>query len=141
MSGVPRTFAVANTEGIPADAVAITGNLTVTGQTAAGFASLTPTPTANPSSSTLNFPRGDTRANNVTIALAADGSLAAVYKATAGASAYLLLDVTGYFSTATGGKYQPVVPSRILDSRTRPDDPLLRGQRAPELRGPGRCAP
>ncbi len=118
VSGVPRTFAVANTGGIPADAVAITGNLTVTGQTAAGFASLTPTPTANPPSSTLNFPRGDTRANNVTIALAADGSLAAVYKATAGASAYLLLDVTGYFSTATGGKYQPVVPSRILDSRT-----------------------
>ena len=37
---------------------------------------LTPTPTANPPSSTLNFPRGDTRANNVTIALAADGSLA-----------------------------------------------------------------
>ncbi len=118
VSGVPRTFAVANTGAIPADAVAITGNLTVTGQTAAGFASLTPTPTANPPSSTLNFPRGDTRANNVTIALAADGSLAAVYKATAGASAYLLLDVTGYFSTATGGKYQPVVPSRILDSRS-----------------------
>ncbi len=102
VSGTPRTFAVAGTNGIPADAVAITGNLTVTGQTSAGYVSLGPVSSANPSSSTLNFPLGDTRANNVTLALAADGSLSAVYKAKAGAKTSLVLDVTGYFETSHG---------------------------------------
>ena len=41
---------------IPADAVAITGNLTVTGQTKGGFLSLTPDSQPNPTTSTLNFP-------------------------------------------------------------------------------------
>ena len=59
VSGTPRTFVVAGANGIPSDAVAITGNLTVTGQTGAGYVSLTPTPTSNPLSSTLNFPLGD----------------------------------------------------------------------------------
>ncbi|HEY7827883.1 MAG TPA: hypothetical protein VIB99_06595 [Candidatus Limnocylindrales bacterium] len=120
VSSTPRTFAVANTHGIPADAVAITGNLTVTGQTGAGYVSLGPVSTANPSSSTLNVPLGDTRANNVTIALAADGSLSAVYKSNGGKHASLILDVTGYFRASSGDKYQPVAPSRILDSRSDP---------------------
>ena len=117
VSGTPRTFAVANTHGIPVDAVAITANLTVTGQTHAGYVSLGPVSTANPSSSTLNFPLGDTRANNVTIALAADGSLSAVYKAAAGTHTSLILDVTGYFSASSGDTYNPLAPTRILDSR------------------------
>ncbi|HEY7827236.1 MAG TPA: hypothetical protein VIB99_03320, partial [Candidatus Limnocylindrales bacterium] len=50
---------------IPDDAVAVTGNLTVTGQTSAGYVSLTPDLTNTPSSSTINFPLGDVRANNV----------------------------------------------------------------------------
>ena len=58
---------------IPADAVAVTGNLTVTGQTGRGYLSLTPTPQASPTTSTLNFPVGDTRANNVTVPLGAGG--------------------------------------------------------------------
>jgi hypothetical protein len=118
VSGTPRTFPVSGFNGIPPDAVAITGNLTVTGQTAAGFVSLGPVPTSNPSSSTLNFPLGDTRANNVTVALAVDGGLSATYKgAKAGSHTSLVLDVTGYFEPSTGDTYHPVTPSRILDSR------------------------
>jgi hypothetical protein len=117
----PRTFPVTgvtiNSEMVPTGAVAITGNLTVTGQTAAGFLALTPTPTVTPASSTLNFPLGDTRANNVTIALAPDGSLAAVYKAVAGKHANVILDVTGYFLAGSGQTYFPLSPVRILDSR------------------------
>jgi hypothetical protein len=121
-ANVPRTFAVAGTHGIPANAVAISGNLTVTQQTALGSVSLTPTATASPPSSTLNFPVGDNRANNVTIALAPDGTLAAVYKAGAGQHAQLILDVTGYFRAGSGLTYSPVPPTRFLDSRT---DPLI----------------
>jgi hypothetical protein len=116
-SGTPRTFTVAGTNGIPADAVAVTGNLTVTGQTSAGYVSLGPVSSASPSSSTLNFPAGDNRANNVTLALSSSGGLSAVFKGAAGAHTNLILDVTGYFEVGTGDTYNPVSPSRILDSR------------------------
>ena len=117
-ANVPRTFAVTGRMGVPANAVAVTGNLTVTGQTAAGYVSLTTSATASPTTSSLNFPIGDTRANNVTIPIGATGTLSAVYKAPAGKTAHLIFDVTGYFlggdSAAT---YSPVTPARILDSR------------------------
>ncbi len=82
---------------MPAEAVAVTGNLTVTSQTAAGYVFLGPDPTPTPSSSTLNFPLGDSRANGVTVALGAGGSLSATYLAPAGKSTDLIFDVTGYF--------------------------------------------
>src|SRR5579862_512922 len=117
VASTPRTFMVAGANGIPGNAVAVTGNLTVTNQNAAGYVTLSPTPSANPSSSTLNFPLGDTRANNVTIALAADGSLSAVYKAAAGHATNLILDVSGYFTAGSGDTYNPISPVRILDTR------------------------
>jgi hypothetical protein len=120
VANTPEKFAVGGTHGIPTDAVAITGNLTVTGQTAAGYLSLTPTPTATPPSSTLNFPIGDTRANNLTVALARDGSLAVVYKATGGRHTHVVLDVTGYFQVGVGQTYFPLAPDRVLDSRSDP---------------------
>ena len=74
---VPRTFqvgGVGGVSGIPIDAVAVTGNVTVTGQTSAGFVAITPTAVVNPTSSTINVPLGDTRANNFTVPLAGNGS-------------------------------------------------------------------
>ena len=59
--------------------------------------SLTPTPTATPSTSSLNFERGDTTANGLTVPLGPDGSLAAVYRGPAGATTHVVLDVTGYY--------------------------------------------
>ena len=77
-------------------AKAITGNLTVTGQTRAGYASITPDPDNAPATSTINFPLGDTRANGVTVPLNGSGDMSLVYKAGSG-TAYLILDVAGYF--------------------------------------------
>ena len=82
---------------VPAGAVALTGNLTVTGQTAAGYLALTSASTVKPGTSTLNFPVGDTRANGVTIALGAGGKLWIIYMARTGATAQAVFDVTGYF--------------------------------------------
>jgi hypothetical protein len=67
-SGVARTLAVRGVGGVPSDAVAVTGNLTVTQQTSPGFVALTPAPTNSPTTSTLNFPLGDNRANGVLVA-------------------------------------------------------------------------
>jgi len=96
-SGVARTFEVANHGGVPSTAIAVTGNLTVTGQTALGYVFLGPTPTNNPTSSTLNFPLGDDRANGITVALGTYGTLSATYIATPGQTTNLVFDVTGYF--------------------------------------------
>ncbi len=119
-SHVARTFWVTGgTSGIPASATAVTGNLTVTGQTSGGFLYLGPNAADNPTSSTLNFLLGDDRANAVTVALGPGGTLSATYAApTMGPTAFVILDVTGYFTPDTGGAtYHPLSPNRILDSR------------------------
>lgn len=116
----PRSFTVAGfgAGAIPAAAIAVTGNVTVTAQTAAGYVSITTTATSTPGSSTLNFPSGDTRANNVTASLASDGRLSAVYKAAAGKKAHVIFDVTGYFLPGPeDAGYNPMAPVRLLDSR------------------------
>ena len=68
-SHVAQTFTVTGHGGVPANATAVTGNVTVTGQTSGGFLSIGPVAQNNPTSSTLNFPVGDDRANAVTVAL------------------------------------------------------------------------
>ena len=117
-TSTPRTFQVTGRSGIPADATAVTGNLTVVGQTTAGFAFVGPTAAASPSSSTLNVPAGDTRANGVTVKLGAGGTLSAVWSGKPGSTAQLVFDLTGYFTAnGSGLRYFAIQPVRVLDSR------------------------
>ena len=116
-ANIARTWQVAGVGTIPAGAVAVTGNVTVTGQGAAGYVSVTPTATNTPATSSLNFPLGDSRANNVTVALSPTGRLSAVYKAGAGKQTHLIFDVTGYFlADDTGATFTPLTPLRILNT-------------------------
>jgi hypothetical protein len=92
-----RTLQVTGLGGVPAGAVAITANLTVTNQTFGGFAAVGPSIDASTNFSNLNFPMRDNRANGVTVPLAPDGTLALIYVAPAGQTTNLLLDVTGYY--------------------------------------------
>ena len=113
-----RTWQVAGRAGIPANAVAVTGNLTVTQQESAGFFAVTPTATNTPPSSSLNFPLGENRANNLTVPLSATGTLSAVYKAGTGRKSHLVFDVTGYYLAAdSGATFKPLTPTRVLDTR------------------------
>jgi hypothetical protein len=118
-SHAARTFGVANRGGVPSSAIAVTGNLTVTGQTSSGYLFLGPAATNDPTNSTLNFPQGDDRANGVTVALGG-GNLSVTFVAPApGPIAHVIFDVTGYFVPGTSGaKYVPLTPSRILDTRS-----------------------
>ena len=126
-AGTVRKFAVAGAvyvgggtaAAIPATAIAVTGNLTVVNETAAGVIDLGPATTATGTTSSLNFVTDDTRANNVTLALATDGSLSAVYRSsTSGATTDLIFDLTGYFLPGTSGAtYHTVTPGRVLDTR------------------------
>jgi hypothetical protein len=114
-----RTFGVTGHGGVPAGATAVTGNLTVTGQTSLGYLAIGPIAQNNPTSSTLNFPLNDDRANGVTAALDGSGQLSITYAAPVlGPTAHVIFDVTGYFTAdASGARFVPLVPGRILDSR------------------------
>jgi hypothetical protein len=87
--------------GVPSNATAVTGNLTVTGQTSGGYLFIGPIATNTPGSSTLNFPVGDDRANAVTVALGAGGTLSITFVGPNNSqSAQAIFDVTGYFVPA-----------------------------------------
>jgi spore germination protein YaaH len=118
-SGAARTFPVAGRGGVPPNAIAVTGTLTVAGQTSAGYVSLGPSTATVARSSVVNAPVGDVRASGVTVKLAGDGSLAALWSGAGGSKANLIFDVSGYFvAGATGSTYVPLTPARILDTRT-----------------------
>ncbi|MGA2514049.1 MAG: hypothetical protein ABSG37_10575 [Candidatus Limnocylindrales bacterium] len=131
-ANVPATFQVTGRGGIPADATAVTGNLTVVNSTAGWAVYLGPDPIAYPSSSAINFTAGEILDNGLTVALSATGTLSATYMGPAGATTDLVFDVGGYYtpdwssqsgSCATGtgatcSAYFPLTPQRILDTRT-----------------------
>jgi hypothetical protein len=104
--------------GVPANATAVVGNATIVGQEAAGYITIAPSigPGA-PDSSTLNFPYGDIRANNVIVPLK-DGNLQVEYRAGTGKRAHFVFDVTGYFvPDLSGATFVPLSPGRVVDSR------------------------
>ena len=127
-AGIVRTFKVAGANyvgggtlvaAVPSWATAVTGNLTVVGETASGVVAIGPTMTATGAVTTINFNKGDIRANNVTVGLGPGGTLQAVFRSSiATATTQLIFDVTGYFTPGTSGAtYHVVAPGRVLDSR------------------------
>jgi hypothetical protein len=95
-SHVARSFQVTGNGGVPNGATAVTGNLTVTQQTSVGFLFIGPVGMSDPTSSNLNFPVGDDRANAVTVALNQLGKLSITFAApTYGPTAHVIFDVTG----------------------------------------------
>jgi spore germination protein YaaH len=129
------TFSVAGLAGVPANAIAVAGNATVTGQTGAGYVTVAPKLASGvpPTSSTLNFPLGDNRANNVVVQLSG-GHLQVEYVGKSKTSAQFIFDVTGYFIPGlSGATFVPVAPGRVVDSRTALGfkGPLKNGASAP----------
>jgi hypothetical protein len=86
-------------DGVPGDAVAVTGNATVANQTAQGYLTIAPSLASGhqTATSTVNFPVGDVRSNSLTVGLSG-GSLATIYwAANTSYHADLIFDVTGYY--------------------------------------------
>jgi spore germination protein YaaH len=116
----PRAFKVAGAAGVPDDAVAVTGNLTATGSTSAWAVYLGSERTETPATSTLNFLKGQSVSNNVTVALDPDGQLWATYLSSPGNTTDLVFDVTGYYTAdATGARFVPMSPFRLVDTRSK----------------------
>jgi hypothetical protein len=115
----PRQFQVTGRGGVPASARAVTGNLTVTDATGSWAAYIGPAPIARPGSSTINFVKGQTRANSLTVQLSPTGTLWATFMGSGKSTVDLVFDVTGYYTAdLTGSEYVPLTPVRLLDTRS-----------------------
>jgi uncharacterized protein YkwD len=110
-AGVTTVLAVAGRGGVPADAGAVTLNVTSTGSVGAGFATVYPCGAPRPDTSNINFAAGSTVANAVTSKVGADGTVC-IYT---DAATHLIVDVNGYFPRSAD--FGALVPARLLDTR------------------------
>jgi hypothetical protein len=93
--GPARTFSIANQCGIPADATAVSVNVSITRPTSEGYVTCYPTGVSPPLVSTINYRAGQTRANNAILPLGTAGDFDV---ACAGVGTVdFILDVNGYF--------------------------------------------
>jgi murein DD-endopeptidase MepM/ murein hydrolase activator NlpD/sugar lactone lactonase YvrE len=93
--GAEQSFAVAGRCEVPANAKAVSLNLTGTGSTAHGNVRLFASGTTAPLASSLNYAAGQTRANNA-VAPLGDGGRISVLCSPSGTT-HVVLDVNGYF--------------------------------------------
>ena len=91
-----RTFVVAGRCGVPADAKALSFNITVTEGTAAGDLRIYPAGLTPPLVSAVNYAAGQTRANNGVVVLGPAGDFVVLSDQAAGA-VHVIIDVNGYF--------------------------------------------
>jgi hypothetical protein len=118
-ANVPATFAVGGRAGVPSNATAVSGNVTVVNPSFSWAVYLGPIATATPSTSTINFGPGDVKGNSLTVSLGSGGTLSATYMSTAGNTTDLVFDVTGYYTAdLSGAMYVPITPTRLLDTRS-----------------------
>ena len=111
-------FAVTNVGGVPAGATSVVLNVTAVNPQTTGFLTVFPTGAARPDASNLNFFGGKTVANLVIARVGAGGKVS-VYNFGGGVD--VLFDVTGYFvAGTTAGRFFPLPPFRIHDSRRNP---------------------
>lgn len=98
-SGEVRIIQVTGLCDIPADAVAVSLNLTAVGPSSNGSITLLPGDSSVPGTSSINFTSGSNRANNAILGLATDasGTLAARASLAGGGQVHLTLDVNGFF--------------------------------------------
>jgi IPT/TIG domain len=97
--------------GVPADASAVTLNLTVVDPEAAGFVTAFPCGGAKPNTSNVNFAVRQTVANLSIIKLGARGKICL----TSDAATHLIADVTAY--SPAGASLSAITPARVFDSR------------------------
>ncbi|WP_146228052.1 choice-of-anchor D domain-containing protein [Micromonospora sp. S4605] len=122
-SGKVVSLQVTGAGGVPTDASTVVLNVTVTGPTGSGFVTVYPSDVARPNASSLNYVKGWTGANSVTVKVGANGK---VNLYNAGASTHLVADVFGYYSKGheccsgyDGGQYHALAkPIRLTDTRT-----------------------
>jgi hypothetical protein len=114
--GVTKRIQVTGWAGVPAGATAVVANVTVVGPAGAGYLTAWNCSPERPVASSLNFGLGDANAataNAATIGLDAGGGMC-VYSPVA---TNLVVDVTGAMTTTATGRFSPLTPQRLMDTR------------------------
>jgi hypothetical protein len=110
---------VTGSHGLPENGVsAVVLNVTATQTGAAGYVTASPGDRPTPTVSSLNFAGpNETVANLVTVRVGPSG----VVDLYTSATTHLIADVAGYYTeaaTSSDGRYRPLTPQRVLDTRT-----------------------
>ena len=100
---------------------AVVLNVTATEPTAAGDIVVYGDGTARPSSSNVNFVKGQTVPNQVIAPVGADGKVD-FYNASTGTTD-LIADVAGYFTQTSSSGYSSLTPYRLVDTRVGTGEP------------------
>jgi hypothetical protein len=94
--GGQRDFAIRNNCGVPANAAAVSLNVTVANATTASFLTIWPTGITRPVVSTINFTQNDpSLANGAIVALGSGSPDLSVFNS--GGTVHVIIDITGYF--------------------------------------------
>ena len=113
--GVTRALTVVGVGGVPSNATAVVMNVTVTNTTASSWLRVSPTGALPPLTSNLNFTAGQTVPNLVVVRVGTGGQ---VDLTNLNGHTDVIADVVGYYAAASGARFVPLSPTRILDSRS-----------------------
>jgi len=108
---------------VPSNATSVILNVTAVDETTAGFFTVFPTGASLPTASNLNWTKGETVPNLVSVGLGAGGKVT-IYNGLGSADA--VVDLEGYFAPNTGGtagEFTPLFPGRITDTRPGSGEP------------------
>ena len=95
LAGSSRAFVIRGQCNVPATAKSVAGNFTVAGPTANGSLRVAPGGTGPTGTTTVSFPAGRTRANNVVTGLGTNGDF--LVDGLASGSVHAIFDVVGWF--------------------------------------------
>jgi len=115
IAGETVVLQVAGIAGVPADATAVSLNITSTDAWASGFVTAWACDDGQPNVSSLNQQPGRVRPNLVVTPVAADGTVC-LYTSS---DVELVVDVTGYYSPSSTQRFVPSAPFRFVDTRDR----------------------
>ncbi len=114
--GTSQSFTIPNgngCQGIPANAVAFSLNVTVVPTRPLNYLTIWPTGEDQPVVSTLNSPDGRVKANAAIVPAGYQGQVSVFVTDTS----YLIIDIDGYF-VAQGLQFYPLTPCRVVDTRS-----------------------
>ena len=114
--GMMRRLQVTGNGGVPASGVlAAVLNVTAVGGSAPSFVTVWPAGVARPNTSSLNTRGGDVVPNLVVTMLNGAGQASVFNNAGSG---HCVVDVVGYFTTASAARFTSLTPARVLDTRS-----------------------
>lgn len=92
-----RSFPIAESCGIPADAVSVVANVTAVGPASSGHLEVYPTGAPPTGTGTVHFKAGQVRANNSLLTLGVGGEISVQTALPAVGTVHFVLDVSGYY--------------------------------------------